>query len=259
VKSLSLPTADNSRDFYLGGVYAVVLFVLIALIFFRLLQGLDKIHSYALEQRSTVTVSLVSEPLPTAAQVNTPRPEPKPKPKETEAPAAPPEAAPVEDISSLFSDVKTQKIVHKKAPEKQQKIDAKRIAALQKRIKTTEKRQTSATAERVKNLSLVKPMQSPGGKASSGGKEVNAYYAKIQATIYDHFFPPANTEGSVAMIRIWLSASGNLVRFKVLRHAGDASFDREVEQLEARLRGVTFERNPQGKEITLDVSLVSKE
>jgi len=259
VKSHSLPTVDTPRDFYLGGVYAVVLFLLIIMLFFQLLRGLDKMHSYALAERSAVSVSLVDLPM-TTKQVNTPKPVPKPevKPEPTPEPEETP-APPVEDISSLFSDIQTQKIVHTERPPEEKKIDAKRLATLQKRIKTTAKRETSATAELVKNLTLVRPSQEVAGQSSSGGAEVNAYYAKIQATIYNNFFPPANSQGSVSLIRIWISASGKMTRFKVLRPSGEPFFDREVAQLEQRLGRVTFERNPKGNEAVLDVSLVSKE
>ncbi|HHH73020.1 MAG TPA: hypothetical protein ENL04_04270 [Sulfuricurvum sp.] len=257
MKSLSLPTAEKGRDFYLGGLYAVTLTVLFSLIFIQLLKGLDKMHSYALQKQSTVTVSLVTMPLTTTKQSNTSKPVPK---KEQKPTAKPLEAsAPVEDISSLFSDVKTQKIVHKKRPTQQKKIDSKRIAALQKRIKTTQKRKMSATAEQVKRLSLVRPSQEGGGTKASGGAEINAYFAKIQATIYEEFFPPVNSQGSVSLVRIWLSASGRMTRFEVLRRSGEPLFDHEVDQLSKRLAGITFERNPKGKEAVLDVSLVSKE
>ncbi|WP_345973238.1 TonB C-terminal domain-containing protein [Sulfurimonas diazotrophicus] len=259
MKSLSLPTVDDPRDFYLGGLYAVVLFVLIILLFFQLLRGLDKMHSYAMTKSSAVSVSLVDVPLVTSKQNNTP----KPVPKQEAAPEPTPEPeespTPVEDISSLFSDIQTQKIVHTKRLDEQKKIDTKRLANLQKRIKTTKKRDTTATAEKVKNLNLVRPSQEAGGQSASGGAEVNAYYAKIQATIYENFFPPVNSEGSVSLIRIWISASGKMTRFKVLRPSGEAFFDREVTQLEQRLLRVRFERNPKGNEAVLDVSLVSKE
>ena len=257
VKSRLLPTADTHNDFYLGGLYALVLFALIVMLFFRVLQGLSEIHTYALQQSTSVTVSLTSVPLPTSKKTDAPRPVPKEEQKPEPAPAA--ETAPAEDISSLFSDVHTQKIVHKERPKEADKVDAKRVAALQKRIKTSEKRTTSATAEAVKNLALVKPSQEQGGSKTSGGAEVNAYYARIQAIIYDNFFPPANTEGAVSLIRIWLSASGKMTRFEVLRRSGDTLFDEEVRALESRLKQVAFERNPKGNEAVLDVSLVSKE
>lgn len=257
MKSHSLPTVDSSRDFYLGGLYALTLFVLIAMLFFQLLKGLDKMHSYALQKSTAVTVSLVNSPLTTTKKDTAADPVPKVKKKAASKPEE--GTAPVEDISSLFSEVKTQKIVHKKTPAKQKKIDSKRIASLQKRIKTTKKRATSATADQVKNLALVRPSQAAGGSKASGGAEVDAYFAKIQATIYDHFFPPANSQGSVALVRIWLSASGKMTRFKVLRRSGDPLFDEEVDALGKRLAGVTFERNPKGEEAVLDVSLVSKE
>ena len=257
MKSHLLPRAETARDFYLGGLYAVVLFALIVMLFFRILQGLDEIRSYAFEQNTVVTVSLNTLPVITSKKTDAP----KPQPKEKVEPAPAPEktAQPVEDISSLFSDVKTQKIVPKARPKESEKIDSKRLAALQKQIRTSEKRASTATADKVRNLTLVKPSQEAGGSKTSGGKDVDAYYAKIQATIYDNFYPPANSEGSVALIRIWLSASGKMTRYVILRRSGEPTFDEEVANLEQRLRQVTFENNPRGNEAVLDVSLVSKE
>lgn len=258
MKFHSLPTVDDPRDFYLGGLYSVVLFLLIAMLFFQLLRGLDKVHNYAFALRSAVTVSLVDLPSVSMKHRKTPEPKQAEEPVAESLPEETP-APPVQDISSLFSGVETQKIVHTKREDQSKQIDAKRLAALQKRIKTAEKRKSSATAQKVKNLSLVRPTHVSGGQTASGGTEVDAYYAKIQATIYDNFFPPANSEGSVALVRIWMSPGGRIIRFKVLRPSRMARFDEEVAQLEQRLRQVQFEPNPKGKEAVLDVSLVSKE
>ena len=255
MKSHSLPTVEAPRDFYLGGLYSVALFALITLVFYQLLIGVERIHSYALKKSSAVTVSLSELPIQTSKTQNEPKPLPQPE-KEVvsqEQPSA------VEDISSLFSNVKTEKIVRKKRAEQSKTVDTNRIASLQTRLKKAAKRAPSATAEKVKKLSLVRPSVPGGGAAVSGGEEVNRYYAKIQAIIYDNFFPPANSEGAVAKIRIWLSPSGRLKDFKVIRHSGEPLFDREVSLLEKRLKTVTFERNPQEKETVLDVSLISKE
>lgn len=257
MKSLSLPTVETSRDFYLGGLYAVVLFLLIAMIFFQILQGLDKIHSYALKKSDRITVTLSDEVYKTSNVQQTTKPLPQPK---SEPKSAPKESvAPPQDISSLFSEVKTQKVVHKKRAPSKKKIDSKRLAALQKRIKTVKKRTPSATAQKVKSLSLVHPPKTAGGKTASGGAEVDAYYAKIQATIYNNFFPPSNSQGSVAKIRIRITADGRLAGYKVLRRSGEPFFDQEVAQLGERLKQVRFEPNPKGKETVLDVSLISKE
>ncbi len=260
MKSLSLPTVDRPADFFLGGVYSIVLSVLIVLVFYKMLAGLERLHSYALKKSSTVTVSLVDIPTPTSKVSETKKTSPAPKPKPAPKPQAKPEPAPVTDISSLFSDVKTQRVVHKKRPKTtKKKIDAKRIASLQSRLKTSKKRAPSATAQKVKSLSLVRPARVEGGAKSSGGAEVNAYYAKIQATIYEHFYPPANSAGSVAQIRIRIGASGKLLGYRVLRYSGEPFFDQEVDRLGQRLRQVTFEKNPKGNETVLDVSLISKE
>ncbi len=258
MKSLSLPTVETPRDFLLGGLYSLVLSALIGMLFFQMLQGLDKIHSYALKKSDTITVTLTDAVFKTSKTHNTPKVTPQKKTMNTSQTKPVPEAV-TEDISSLFSTVKTQRLVHKKRPAPPKKIDSKRLAALQKRIKTTKKRAPSLTAERVKSLSLVHPPRIAGGKSRSGGAEVDAYYAKIQAKIYENFYPPANSRGAVARVRIRLSPDGRLLEYKILTKAGEPFFDQEVQQLGSRLRHVTFERNPKGKETVLDVSLISKE
>jgi len=261
VKSLSLPTVERPSDFYLGGLFALVLFALIVMVFYMMLTGLQRIHSYAMKKSASVTVSLVDMNVPTSKVRNTPRVKPVPKveqPKSKPVPKTPP--APAPDISSLFSEVKTERIVHKKRVKPTPKtIDTKRIASLQTRLKTSKKRKISATAKKVENLSLIKPVRRSGGKAASGGDKVNAYYAKIQATIYAHFYPPANSAGAVARIRITVDASGTMRDYRVLQYSGEPFFDQEVDRLKDRLRQVAFERNPDGRQVVLDVSLISKE
>jgi periplasmic protein TonB len=257
VKSHLLPRVDSDRDFYLGAAFSAIFFALIFMLFLRILNGLGEIHSYALKRSTTITVSLDTVPVITSKKSNTPKPQPKEKVESASVKEK--TSTPPQDISSLFSDVQTQKIVHKADPKKSEQTNKAQIAALQKRIKTIQKRSPSVTADQVKNLKLVRPTQDAGGQKASGGKDVDAYYAKIQATIYDNFFPPSDSEGSVALIRIWLSPSGKMTRFMILRNSGNTSFDEEVRQLEQRLRRVTFENNPRGNEAVLDVSLVSKE
>ena len=258
MKSLSLPTVETPRDFFLGGLYSLVLSALIGMLFFQMLQGLDKIHSYALKKSDAISVTLSDAVFKTskshtASQVRPQMKKPDSTPKKRNSEAV------TEDISSLFSNVKTQRVVHTKRPAPTKKIDSRRLAALQKRIKTTKKRAPSLTSERVKSLSLVHPPHRTGGKSASGGAEVDAYYAKIQAKIYENFYPPANSEGAVSRVRIRLSPDGRLLEYKILRKAGEPFFDREVQQLGDRLQRVMFERNPKGKETVLDVSLISKE
>lgn len=257
MKSHSLPTVDSRQNFYLGGIYALVLTALIVMIFYRILQGLDDIHSFAIEKNNAVTVSLISVPLPRSRQASTPKPVFVPKVKSTKTAQ---ESKPVvEDIASLFSDVTTQKIVHTKRPKPSEDIDLSRMASLTKRTKTSLKRAPSATAQQVKALKLVRPLQHGSSAATSGGKEVDKYYARIQAIIYENFYPPVNSEGLVASIRIWISASGHLTRSKVLQRSGESFFDQEVSALQQRLEAIAFGANPSGKTTVLDVKLISKE
>jgi len=252
-----LPMAKNSFYFYLSGLLSFLLFVaiLLAVMFFAL--SSSKAKSYAMKKEKYVAVSIMmdqkisSKNRAEKALKSTPKPPAKPKSK--------PAVEKTVDISSMFSSVKTKKIVYKKARKKPKKIiDQKRIAALQKRLKTTSKKSTSVASNKLKKLNLVKPSIQEKGSAASGGSDVNEYYAKIQAFVYERFYPPANTEGQIAKVYISLDKTGRLLEYRVLIYSSSSIFNREVDQLKKRLMSLRFPKHPDMKAATLNIELISE-
>jgi len=258
VRFLWLPMAKNSFYFYLSGLLSFLLFIIIllAVMFFALSNSRAK--SYALKKENYIAVSIMTDQKISTKNNTDQTLQSAPKP-----PAKPESKPAVEktvDISSMFSSVKTKKIVYKKKARKKPKkiIDQKRIAALQKRLKTTSKKNTSVASNKLKKLNLVKPSVQERGSAASGGSDVNEYYAKIQAFVYEQFYPPANTEGQVAKVYISLDKMGHLLEYRVLVYSSNSMFNREVDQLKNRLMSLRFPKHPDMKAATLNIELISE-
>jgi len=250
----------NDSYFYLSGLLSLSFFTAVVLLFSLLVLSGQKVRSYALQKQKYIAVSVdLSQKIPTQNSAK-PAPVPEPKPKSEPEPVPEESVRKIPDISSLFSTVSSKKIIYKKKPVKKKSIvNDRRVAQMQKRIKTTEKRKSSDAKKKIDNLKLAKPSVKEVGASSSGGAEVNKYYAKIQAFVYQHFYPPANSEGTSAKVRIWLSANGRLSDYRVMAYSGSSMFNREVDQLKQRLSAIAFPRHPKGKSLVLDIILVSEE
>lgn len=248
---------SNDYYFYLSGVISFALFGGVLFFFGLVVLSTDQVKSYALKKDKYIAVS-IDLPTQTPSPNNTKKPSPKPQVKPESAPkpepAEPPKSVP--DVSSLFSEVWTKKISPK---ERQKELDAKRLSAIEKRIKTTEKKKSDLASKKVKELELVRPSAEVVGMSGSSASEVNEYLAKIQAFVYERFYPPVNSEGNSAKIRIWLDASGHLSDYRVMARSGSDAFNDEVSRLEERLKSITFPRNPQGRSIVIDIILTAKE
>lgn len=249
----------NEQYFYISGILSFLLFGIVLILFASVLIVENDVKQFALKKEDYIAVSLT---LPTQKpSKNRSKPDTKPTPKLTEPKpesSAKPVAPAETDISSLFSDVWTQK-VDTKQKKTEKKIDTKRLAAIEKRIKTTKKSETVQASEKLEKLELVKPAIKLVGSASSSAAEVNEYFAKIQAFVYEHFFPPAGSEGSSAKVRIWLDASGKLNDYRVIAYSGHAMFNSEVDRLKQRLEGVDFPGNPESRSIAIDIILTVQE
>jgi protein TonB len=249
----------NVRYFYISGALSFLLFGIVTLLFITIVFMGNEVKSYALKKEDYIAVSLTlptQMPSRNRAKPDT-RPTPKPvqaKPESSAKPVAPAET----DISSLFSDVWTQKVDTKKK-QLEKKKDTKRLAAIEKRIKTATKSETSSASEKLEKLELAKPTLKLVGSASSSAAEVNEYFAKIQTFVYEHFFPPAGSEGSSAKVRIWLDASGKMDDFRVIAYSGHALFNSEVDRLKQRLQSVDFPGNPESRSIAVDIILIVQE
>jgi len=255
VKSLLQLAVDNPTDRWWATAATGALLLLFLLLVTIMLRSTHKVHSFAFNKQQQITVSIVSIPAPRRTQSEMPKVQQK---TQSDSKAAV-EPEPVEDIASLFSSVNTHKIQHSKKTDKIREDEKRRMALLQRRIKKIEKSDTTNSKSVIEPLQLISPVNVKGANAASGGEIVDKYYARIQALIYQHFFPPLNSEGAVAIVRIELTAEGRLSGYTILKRSGEHFFDREAEALQSRLENVDFSPSPSGKRSVLDVRLISKE
>jgi len=254
--------SSDDRYFYLSGLISLSLFAVICVFFALVVFHKSEIKTFAMQKDNYISVSLDMDFAVPSKYSAKPSPEPTPEPK----PQTEPESEPVEttpesvskDVSSLFDDVWTQS-ADTKVDTKEEKIDAKRLAAIEKRIKTKESKQVSSASEKIKTLELVKPSIEVVGSSASTAPEVNEYLARIHAQVKSKFFPPASTEGESAKVRVEIDAKGHLLSYRVLVPAGSNIFNEEVERLANRLRRMTFPENPDGESVVLNIILTVEE
>ena len=101
-------------------------------------------------------------------------------------------------------------------------------------------------------------MKSDKASKASTGSDVNEYRATIQALVYEHFYPPENSQGKVVLAVIELDAFGKLVDFRILNYSGDTLYDSECDKIKNRLANVLFPKNPDNKSGTYKIQLISE-
>jgi len=106
----------------------------------------------------------------------------------------------------------------------------------------------------VKNLKLSKQHIKVVGDSSG---VVDEYLAKIHAEIYGKFFPPSDSVGKTAKVRLEIDANGILVSFRVISYSNDELFNEEVDTCLNKLH--QFAKHPENKAISLDIILTAKE
>ncbi len=252
--------SHEDRYFYISGVISLTFFSAVVFLFALVIIHKNSIDTFAMQEDNYISVSLDMDVLvPTK---NNAKPDPKPTPKEEVKPEPEPQVDEIEstpdpvntDVSSLFDDVWTQS-ADTKVVKKEEKVDSKRLAAIEKRIETKETKKVQKASDTIKTLELVKPSIEVVGASASTAPEVNKYLAKIHALVKGKFFPPASTEGESAKVRVELDANGNVTRYKVLVYSGSTIFNEEVDRLEKRLHRMSFPKNPDGTSISLDIIL----
>jgi len=253
---------QDDRYFYLSGLISLTLFSTVVLLFGLVILHKSSIETFAMQEDNYISVSLnMDVVIPTK---NDAKPDPKPTPKEEVLPEPEPEPVVEEiehtpepvntDVSSLFDDVWTQS-ADTKVIKKEEKVDSKRLAAIEKRIETKETKKSQKASDKIKTLELVKPSIEVVGASASTAPEVNKYLAKIHAQVKSKFYPPASTEGESAKVRVQLDASGNMTGYRVLVYSGSTIFNEEVDRLRQRLQRMSFPNNPDGKSISLEIIL----
>ncbi|MEA2111885.1 MAG: TonB C-terminal domain-containing protein [Campylobacterota bacterium] len=252
----------NNRYFYLSGLISLSLFVLFLVLFVMILLQQEKLKQFALKKDNYISVS-IDTPLVNKKSVkkNLKQVKSKLQEKPKEKPADKPETKPLvkpaekpkavnKNISDLFASVKTQKISHK--ANKKPVYDKKLLSKLSKKSVKKSVTQKSAAASALKKIEI-------SSESASTSPDVNEYLAKIQAIIYEHFYPPMNSEGLSAIVTITFNSSGKITSYRVLNYSGNEMFNSEVDMLQARLKALTFAKHPEGKSESVKIILTSQE
>lgn len=165
-----------------------------------------------------------------------------------------------EDIGSLFSNVATKKIVHKKREVKRQSIDNRVFEVVKKDFHTLKENQVDESlSRRLEELKLRNSKVALVNQKASTALDINEFLAKLQAFVYDRFYPPANSSGSSAIVRIWIGSDSKMSRFIIVAPSNNDYFDDEIKSLKRRLQSIKFPDNPEKKEIVIDITLIAKE
>lgn len=251
---------QDQRYFYISGLITFVIFGSVLFLFAFVILHKSGIDTFAMQKDNYISVSLTTDVV--VPSKNSAKPDLKPTPVTPVKKEPEPEPETIEstpepvntDISSLFDDVWTQS-ADTKVVKKEKKIDTKRLAAIEKRIKTKDAKKMHKASETIKTLASVEPSIEVVGASASTAPEVNEYLAKIHGLVKSKFYPPASTEGESAKVRVQFDAYGKLSNYRVLVYSGSTIFNQEVDRLRKRLERMTFPKNPDGKSISLEIIL----
>jgi len=239
----------NNYYFYISGFISLSFFLLVLASFsYMMFSSPPKINSYALNKKEYISVSINTVP----AKVKK-----KTLKKVIKEDITTPETKENVNIDDLFSDVTTKTIKHKKA--KVKKIDSKRYNEIAKKVKTSSKNNVKSLSDKVKSMDADLESNNSMESSESSADEVNEYLAKIQATIYNHFYPPQNTQGKSAQIVIELSSIGKMIDFRVLKSSDNMEFNEELSKIKKRLKNIVFPKNPNNENFRLITIITSKE
>jgi len=250
--------ARNSTLFYLSGLISFLLFFSIATLFMMMLIVDNTSKNYALKKDKYVKVSIdLTENRPVKKQkkqVKKKREAPAKKKEELKKAVAKPA-----DFSSLFSNVKAQKIVHKKKKViHKQKIDTAQLQQIQKRIKTSKKRDSSISKS-IESLEFSKSSDSKNTKTVSTASQINEIAAKITQLIYSRFLVDSSMLGNVVTIRISIDGYGKLIDYRILNASASEALNREAQLLKKRLLHVSFPKTKDYKPYSVKINLIPED
>ncbi|HUH43352.1 MAG TPA: TonB C-terminal domain-containing protein [Sulfurimonas sp.] len=253
---------NKDSYFYISGFISLSLFLFFTIIFFIAIVISKDVKSYALKKDDFVSVSL---DMVNVQSANVKKAIDKPVEKEIEKPIVNQEPQEKTEtipqkkeikIDDLFSQIWTKDI--KKEDKKVEKELDKRV------MQELSKKSQKSTENKVESISSKIEKVNSKDKAeknskSSTGSEVNEYFAKIQAIVYQHFSPPENSEGKMVQAVIELDSFGKVIDFRILRYSDSDSFNKECDKIKARLTNVLFPKNPDNKSGTYKINLISQE
>ena len=241
----------NTPLFIVSGLFSLLLFLSLVIIVFYMGFINSKKPIYALKKDNYVSVSIdFIQATPKKQKVLK---------EEKENPVKAVNDTPVIEekkieIEDLFSNIWTKDI--KKIQKKESIKTKRRILDITKKIKTIDEKNPSKVA---KLSEMLDSNISKEFKKVSTGTEVNEYLGKINAIVYKHFNPPANSEGNSVKARIDLSAMGTLLDFTILSYSSNNNLNEECDKIKDRLKSVVFPLNPNNQTSVTVVILTSKE
>lgn len=247
---------NNDYYFYLGGIVSFTTFFLIGLTFLLFILEGTRVKHIQISSSNYISVNLDTVAIAEPKKVN----ESKKEKEEDESIKKPLETIEVPkevdtDISSLFGEVQTKELVKRNKTKKSQ-VDDKFLKKITKRIETKDTKVVKAdeASSVVKNLKLSKQEIKVVGDSSG---VVDEYLAKIHSEIYSKFFPPSDSGGKTAKVRLEIDAYGVLVSFRVIRSTGDTLFDEAVDSCLNSIH--QFPIHPDKKKMSLEIILTAKE
>ncbi len=231
----------NSRYFYASGAISLSLFAIIVSLFIFMITS-EEVKHFALTKDNYISVSVDMSLLKSRdlTAKNTTKEESSPKEV---------------DIDDLFSDLWTQGVKEQKDT---QKITSKRrLEEIKRKIKSSDVKSVESISKIVQNIDS-KELSEDSSKKSTA-LEVNKYLAKIQALVYNYFYPPPNSQGNSVKAIIELSAIGKVIDFRILTYSSNKYLNDECDKIKDRLMNVVFPENPDKTSGTYTITLISEE
>ena len=205
-----------------------------------------KLHTYALSKKKYISISLETIPTHSTKASHKSVQQQKTKKKVRKKRDSVDAVSEDVDVDSLFSNIWTKKVdTHMKS---KRKVDAKRIAEIEKSITAPElpNENKEKKSAKQKNKSI---------KAASSAEEVNEYSAKIHAIVYDHFYPPPNSEGEQVKAVIELSPLGKVLDFRILNYSASEALNDEADRIKERIKNIVFPKNPDNEQARIVIIL----
>jgi protein TonB len=157
------------------------------------------------------------------------------------------------NVDDLFSDIWTKSIKKKKPKE----VDKRRLQEIAKKIEKAKDKKVQSIANKYENAKI----KSDNEKLSktSSANEVNEYFAKIQAIVYNYFYPPQNSQGHKVKAIIILGAFGKVLDFRILQYSSNLDLNNECDKIKSRLEHKLFPVNPDNESGKYIIILTSNE
>ena len=235
--------------FYISGFISLFLFFFFLFISLYMLVSIDKTNVFAMKKDNFISVSIEIPEIITRSIK-------KDKPKEVVKKAITPIKSKDINIDNLFNDVWTKSINKPKQVEKKVNNN-KRLHEIQKKISKSNKNKVESISKKI-NTNDISKISEKTVKTSTA-HEVNEYLAKIQAIVYEHFYPPQNTQGNSVKAIIELSSLGKMYDFRILTYSSNNELNRECDKIKNRLINVIFPKRPNSSSGPYTIILRSKE